>query len=164
MNLEPIGMVSGHVRIGIEDFRLRSGPRTSFLGVAGDTDIAIKVGQRIRLRATYARDVQFSAWFGYAYFIENRIGTGASFYPFHKIRLDYDYLAGKNSYPLGSLTGEGPDTARTDNNRTHRVGIYYRIKNRIGLGLTLNWWHRDSTLAQINGKRIFIGANLIYDF
>ena len=164
MDLAPRGIISGRVRIGMEDFRLRSGPRTNLRGIAGDTDVSIKLGQRMKLRGSYARDVQFSAWFGYAYFIENRTGAGASFYLFRKIRLDYDYFTGKNFYPMGSLTGEGPDTERTDDSRTHRLGIYYRIKDRIGFGLTMNWWQRDSTQAWISGKRTFVGANLIYDF
>jgi hypothetical protein len=164
MDLEPIGRINGRVRIGMKDFRLRSGSGLNIQGVAGDTDIAIKLGQKLKLRGSYARDVQFSAWFGYAYFIENRMGAGVSIYPFNKIRLDYDYLAGKNFYPLGSLTGEGTDIERTDDSRAHRVGAYFRIKDRIGLGLTLNWWQRDSTLAWISGKRAFVGANLIYDF
>ena len=164
IDFAPSGRISGRVRIGMEDFRLRSGPGTRFRDLAGDTDVSIKLGQSMKLRGSYARDVQFSAWFGYAYFIENRMGTGVSIYPFKKIRLDYDYLEGKNLYPLGSLTGEGPNTERKDNNRIHRVGIYYRIKDRIGFGLTMNWWQRDSTLAGISGKRTFVGANLIYDF
>ncbi len=164
LDLEPSGRISGHVRIGMEDFRLRSGPGTDYRGVAGDTDVSIKLGQQVKLRGSYVRDVQFSAWFGYAYFIENRAGAGASFYPFQKIRLDYDYIVGKNFYPLGSLTGEGVSTERTDDNKTHRVGIYFRIKDRIGFGLTMNWWQRVSTLVGISSKRTFIGANLIYDF
>jgi hypothetical protein len=164
IDFAPIGRISGRVRIGMKEFRLRSGSGVSFRGVAGDTDISIKLGQTIKLRGSYARDVQFSAWFGYAYFIENRMGMGVSIYPLNRIRLDYDYFTGKNLYLLGSLTGEGPDSERTDNNMTHRLGIYLRIQDRIAIGLTMNWWQRDSTLAWINGKQTFVGANLIYDF
>jgi hypothetical protein len=164
MDLAPIGIISGRVRIGYKDFRLRNGFSARFRDLAGNTDVSIKFGQRMKLRATYTRDVQFSAWFGYAYFIDNRAGAGASFYPFNKIRIDYDYFAGKNFYPAGSLTGEGTDTERTDDNKIHRVGIYLRIKGRTAFGITMNWWRRDSTLAGFSGERTFVGANLIYDF
>jgi hypothetical protein len=164
INLAPVGRISGSVRIGVKDFRLRSGPGGNFRGVAGDSDISIKLGQSMKLRGTYGRDVQFSTWFGYAYFIENRAGAGISVYPFRKIRLDYDYFTGDNYYPLASLTGEGQDAERTDRNRTHRVGIYLRLKGRMAFGLSINWWQRDSTLVWFSGKRTFFGANLIYDF
>ena len=164
IDLAPVGRISGSVRIGVKDFRLRSGPGSDFRGLAGDGDISIKLGQNVKLRGTYGRDVQFSTWFGYAYFIENRAGAGVSFYPFRKIRLDYDYISGDNYYPMASLTGEGPSAERTDRNRTHRVGLYFRLKERIAFGVSMNWWQRDSTLAELRAKRAFFGANLIYDF
>jgi hypothetical protein len=164
IDLSSISTIIGRVRIGMKEFKLRSSALASFRGIAGDADVTIRFGSGMKLRGSYARDIQFSAWIGYAYFIENRVGVGASVYPFQRIRFDYDYFTGRNLYPSRSLTGEIPIIERNDQNKIHRIGIYYRIKDKVGIGLTMNWWRRASSLTWFNGKREFVGANLIYDF
>lgn len=164
VDFDPSWTISGRIRIGVMDFRFPGDPGRNIRDIAGDSSLIVKLGRRLRIRGSFARTVQFSTWVGYAYFIESRISAGVSFYPVTKIRLDYQFYIGNNFYPISDLSGQGLLVERTDRLRSHRIGIIFRIKEGIGIGPTLNWWHRDSTLAQISGQRFSIGANLIYDF
>ncbi len=58
----------------------------------------------------------------------------------------------------------GVQVKRRDDYRIHSAGIYFQLKNNIGIGLVANRWNRDSNLAWEVDSRDFIGMNLTYDF
>ena len=160
----PGGIVEGRVRLGLKYFRASGTESGDYRGLVGDSTVGIRLGSMIRLRASYVRDVRFSMWAGYVYFIENTAGAGVSIYLSRNIRLDYDYNLGDFKYPRISGDGLGLIRSRNDQVQVHRAGIYLRIQKNIGLGIIANLWRRNSTEDWLKSERTFIGTNLTYDF
>jgi hypothetical protein len=158
------GIFEGRIRLGYKHFVASQTGSQDYRGLVGDSTIGVRLGSMIRLRASYVRDVRFSLWTGYVYFIENTEGAGVSIYLSRNIRFDYDYILGDSEYP--TIIGPGLDfiPSRDDRIQNHRAGIYLRIQKNIGLGIIASMWQRNSTLILLRGKRLFIGANLTYDF
>jgi len=158
------GIVEGRVRLGYKYFMASGRGSGEYRGLVGDSTVGVRLGSMVRLRASYARDVRFSVWPGYVYFIESIPGAGVSIYLSRNIRLDYDYNLGDSEYPR--IFGDGPDLirSRSDQIQAHRAGFYLRIQNNVGVGIMANIWRRNSTESWAQSSRTFIGMNLTYDF
>ena len=87
-----------------------------------------------------------------------------SLYLLKKIRLDYDYSMGSHSYPGGQFIADSSWIGRGYDFEAHSVGVYFRLKDNIGIGVRATRWIRDSTLDWWDTERDFIGLNLTYDF
>ena len=163
LEFSPLGRrVRGRIRVGYKRYDVRNPEGTDYQGVVGDSQLTVRLAKPILLRGSYVRDVRFSLWYGNAYYIESRPGTGVSIYPFRFLRLDYDYSMGRNRYPV--VGGGGPDVKRLDDFTIHSTAVYFRIKRNVGLGFIASWWARDSNLDAEDDKRTFFGLNLTYEF
>jgi hypothetical protein len=158
------GIFEGYVRLGYKFFSASATKSSYYRGLVGDSAFGVRLGSVFRLRVSYARDVRFSLWTGYVYFIENTEGAGVSIYLSRNIRFDYDYNLGDSEYPPIISSGLDLIPSRDDRIQNHRAGIYLRIQKNIGLGIIASMWQRNSTLSLLRSKRIFVGANLTYDF
>ena len=165
----PGGRVNGRVRLGYKTLYPLNGGEPDFQGLVGDSSVSIDIARPIRLRGSYRRDVQFSVWFNARFFIENIAGGGLSLYIFkRKVRLDYDYNLVRNAYrPTSGEAGAG-DFSMADKFTMQSVGLYFRLKENIGLGVTAGRWDRKMDLIGWNygwrSKRNFVGLNLTYNF
>jgi hypothetical protein len=159
----PLGVFRGRINLGYKYFDVLKAGIKDYGGIVGDTGIWIPVFKSLRIRADYRRDVQFSAWYSNAYYLENIIGGGALLYLSKNIRLDYNVYFGRNTYPA-TILGQSASQKRQDNYTSQSAGPYFRIKNNIALGVIATYWQRDSNVYWANGKQTLIGINLIYDF
>jgi len=157
-----LGVFGGRINLGYKYYNVLRAGIDDYRGFFGDTSISIQVLNPLKIRANYRRDVQFSAFFSSAYYLESSIGGGASLYLSRNIRLDYDYDRGSNNYP-GSVV-QPSSLEREDNYTAQSGGIYFRVKGNLGLGVLATWWERDSSVSWANAKQITIEANLIYNF
>lgn len=159
----PAGVIRGRLSIGFKSFDILKPGNRDYRGIVGDASISVRVTKPLTLRTNYGRNVQFSSWYDHAYYLENIIGGGASLYVSARVRLDYNYAGGRNTYPAAA--GDRPSSPeRTDDYDSHQFGIYYRLKKNIGLGFIATRWKRDSTISWANGKQGVFGMNLTYDF
>jgi hypothetical protein len=83
--------------------------------------------------------------------------------------LDYDYTSGDNRYPeeiLVRLPDESYEMIdRLDKFRSHRVGAVIRILGNTGLGISLDFWERNSNDPSWGTRSsLFFGGYLTYDF
>jgi hypothetical protein len=159
----PFGVVRGRVSLGFKTFDSLTAGKRLFSGLVGDTAVSIRLLRFLNVRGSYKRDVEFSVFYNNAFFTENIYGGGLSLYVNRNMRLDYDYRLGRNRYPEPAAGVPG-DIKRNDEYRTHLVGLYFRVKKNIGLGIVASLWNRDSNLAYEADKRKFVGLNLTYDF
>jgi len=159
----PLGVFRGRISLGYKYFDVLLEGIRGYQGMVGDTGLSIRVVRPLTIRANYRRDVQFSAWYDNAYYLENIIGSGASLYLSRNIRLDYSYYSGRNTYPA-TISGQSSLQKREDNYRSQSVGLYFRIKKKIGLGVIATYWERDSSVYWMNGKQTLVGMNLTHDF
>jgi hypothetical protein len=154
--------VRGRLRLGYKKFDpLRAGT-PEYAGLVGDTQLSFRLAKILSLRGSYLRDVQFSVWYGDAYYIETRPGVGASLYPLPFLRLDYDYSRGQNRYPVAG--GGGAGVTRLDRYNMQSGALYYRIMKNTALGFVVSWWARVSNIPGEDDQRTFYGLNLTYDF
>jgi hypothetical protein len=164
LEFSPTGRIRGRVRLGYEKFDIKNPEGLDYQGLVGDSQISIRLARPFVVRASYTRDVNFSLWYGNAYFIRTLPGVGASVYVLKFLRLDYDYSFGRNRYPVAQDVGEGGDVKRLDDYRIHSAGLYFRIWKKTALGVIGSYWKRTSNLAYKNDTRYFLGLNLTYDF
>ncbi len=177
------GRFRGRVRLGFKRFDLLSAAGADFAGVVGDTQVSFRVAQPFVLRGSYRRDVNFSLWFENPYFIDSRPGVGASIYLGRKVRLDYDYSAGWNRYPVAQAVGASGGGAaggsggqgqgeggvvvaakRNDYIRIQSAGIYFRVVKDTAIGFVASRWFRRSDWYGRDDRRMFYGLNLTYEF
>jgi hypothetical protein len=158
----PLGKIRGRIHLGYKFFDSLAPESQDYKGIVGDTNVQVRLLWPLSIRAMYRRDIQFSLWYNNTYFLENKAGGGASFYVFkRKVRLDYDYSLGINSYPESS---KQVTVRREDNYEEHSVGIYFRLKENIGIGMTAGRWKREINISKEKSERGFVGLNLTYDF
>ncbi|MEW6456127.1 MAG: outer membrane beta-barrel protein [Acidobacteriota bacterium] len=162
----PFGAIRGRINLGYKFFDSLIPERKDYRGIVGNTSMDLRLLRFFALRALYRRDIQFSLWYDNIYFLENRYGSGASVYLFRNIRIDYDYSLGRNTYPQieRELIAHSLWQKREDDYKIHSVGIYFRIKRELGIGVTLSKWIRDSNLDWEDDEKLFVGANLTYNF
>ncbi len=178
----PFGRIRGKIHLGYKFFDSKDPERQDFRGIVGDTNVSIRVAKPLTIRALYERDVRFSLYQDSTYFLENRYGGGVSVYFLKRVRVDYDYSRGRNTYPRKELIGknsqliagssqesaelEGDSSweERKDGYVIHSVGLYFRIKGNIGIGLIYSHWVRESNVWFGEIGQDFVGLNLTYDF
>jgi hypothetical protein len=152
--------VRGRLRLGYKKFDVWNADLPDYQGLVGDTQLSVRLARMFTIRGSYVRDVRFSLYYDYPYFIETMPGVGASVYFLSFIRLDYDFMHGQNSYP--ELPGE--DITRYDEFDVHSGGVYFRVIRNTAIGFIVSWWARDSNMPGEDDERTFLGFNLTYDF
>lgn len=165
----PGGRVNGRIRLGYKTLYPLHGGEPDFQGFVGDSSVSIDIARPIRLRGSYRRDVQFSLWLNARFFIENMAGGGLSLYIFkRKVRLDCDYNLVRNAYRQPSGEAVTGDFNMADKYSMQSAGLYFRLKENIGLGVTAGRWNRKTDLIGWNygwrSKRNFAALNLTYNF
>ncbi len=163
-DFSPFGVVRGRVNLGYKIFESLTAGKRLFSGLVGDTAISVRLLRFLNVRGSYKRDVEFSVWYNNTFFTESIYGGGLSLYLHRKIRLDYDYRLGLNRYPEAVAVGGEAGVKRNDDYRIHSLGLIFRLKENIGLGIVASLWNRDSNLAWEIDERTFVGLNLTYDF
>lgn len=162
-----LGRRRGTLSIGYKKLMPREQGKKGFSGLAGNTNLNFRTG-RFGFRAQFIRDCFFSYWTNNIYFLENRYGAGISFYLTQYLRLDYDLVFGRSHYPELMLNrmpdGSYQEIFREDKNYIHTAGIVFRILRNIGLGLTVNYWERQSNYYLENRHRWFAGGYVTYEF
>ena len=171
----PFGRIRGKLQLGYKSFDSINSEKQDYRGIVGDMNVSVRLAKPLAVRAVYKRDTSFSLYHDSTYFLENRYGGGVSVYLLKKFRVDYDYGLGKNSYPQNQIM---PDSSqerswqetditmegRRDDYVIHSVGMYFKIKDTIGIGVIASRWVRESNVWFGERARDFLGFNLTYDF
>lgn len=163
----PRGILQGRIVLGYRFMDFLSRDNREYHGIVGNAQVSLRLLKRFSVRASYIRDINFSIWYENSFFQENRYSIGASLYLFLNIRLDYDHGQGRNIYSLvrsKATDSENTEDFRKDDYNYHMVGIYFKLKENIGLGVIVNHWDRDSNLSWETDKRTFVGLNLTFNF
>lgn len=161
------GNIRGTLSLGYKELAPRSEGKRGFSGLVGNTTLDIRL-RRVGFRLSYIRDVYFSYWTNSIFFNEDRYGAGASFYLTESLRIDYNFSYADARYPEPVLV-QMPDGAtgekfRNDNYLTHSAGIVFRVVKNTGIGLTVNYWERQSNFMNENRNWGFAGVYVTYEF
>lgn len=162
-----LGLIRGTLSAGYKKLIPRSIEERGFDGLVVNTDLRMKLSD-LMFQINFRRDFQFSYWTNNIYYHEDIYGGGVRYYLKKFFRLDYSLNYGQSHYPkpikfLGP-GGEMEEIFRTDEYRIHTVGIVFKIKKEFGLGISLNFWKRDSNYNLADRERMFIGIFLTNDF
>jgi len=161
-----IGDLTGRFSLGYKYlYPKRFGPK-GFSGLIGDTALEYRY-RRFNFRFIYRRDTPFSVYTDNIFYIQDWIGPGVSFYPTRITRLDYNFSYGEGRYPEPTTIrlpdGSYSDVLRKDRYWQHSVGLVFRIWANTGVGLTYNYWERESNVDR-RRRNYFVGGYLTYDF
>jgi hypothetical protein len=155
IDFSPTGRVRGSVKIGYRRLSPRVAGRAGFEGFVGNSSVSLRVSRALTVRGQYGRDVFFSVWYDNAFFVNNRYSAGVSLYVIRrKVRLDYDFGIQRDSY------GSGRRMDRT----TETVGVFFRVGEKIGLGLRGGTYDWGYNYYPKDGRRTFVGLNLTFDY
>jgi len=168
LEFSALGRIRGRLRLGFKIFHPLTAGLPDYKGLVGDTNLSITIARPLVLRASYRRDVQFSVWYSFPYFIEDSSGAGLSLYVLRRrFRLDYNYSQLKYDYPELPSSISGIDAAtpsRQDRLYMNTVGLFFRISGDIGVGITAGRYSRRVNVYSWKINRDFWGVNLTYEF
>ncbi|MHA2052191.1 MAG: outer membrane beta-barrel protein [Candidatus Hodarchaeales archaeon] len=161
------GGVRGAISLGYRKLLPKLKEKKGFSGFVGNTSITLRI-MRFSLRFQYIRDFRFSYWTDSIYYIEDRYGSGISFYLTRFLRLDYNFLYGEAKYPEVVLL-QFPDNRieeikRKDIYLIHSAGVVFRIFKNTGIGVMVNFWERESNYYWVNRNKMFLGGYITYEF
>jgi hypothetical protein len=162
-----LGRIRGLLSLGYKELIPEAEDKSGFSGLYGNTSLEYRAG-RFNYRLSYSRDNRFSFWTNNIYFVEQRYGAGISFYLTRFLRLDYNFIYGRSSYPEPELLLQ-PDGSFAEENRRdlyliHTIGFVVRLVGNTGVGLNYNIWERDSNYYRARRSRTFIGGYVTYSF
>jgi len=162
-----LGKIRGTLSLGYKKLVPKEADRTGFSGVVGNTGLNFRLW-RFGFSLSYQRDCHFSYWTNNIFFNEDRYGLGVSYYLTRFLRVDYGLSHARANYPesesLRMPDGSYEEILRKDIYRNHSIGLAFRIIENTGLGITVNFWERESNYYWGNRKRIFIGGYITYEF
>ena len=151
--------VYGRINLGYRKFDMNESWRGNFEGLVGNSGISITVWRRTALRAYAGRDLQFSAFSDYTYYLQSFYGAGLSRYFSRRTLFTYDYFYSVIKYPW--FTGGGTSSDRA-NFRAHSLRLLFRPLRNLELGLTALLANRGEGMYIAGGKRYYIGLTFIY--
>lgn len=162
-----LGRARGILSLGYKKFMPKGGGKKGFSGLVGNTGLDFRKG-RFGFRILYTRDCRLSYLANSVFFLEDRYGTGISFYLSRSLRLDYNFTYGKSNYPE-VITIRMPDEnhkeiKRQDTYRIHTAGFAVRIIRSTGIGGRVNLWERDSMSPEFGRNRWFVGVYVTHEF
>jgi len=162
-----LGRVRGTFSLGYKKLTPKRTYKRSFSGLVGNTSLDIRTG-RFGFRFQYNRDSYFSYYTNNVFFLEDRYGTGISFYLTRFLRLDYDLIYSEINYPEAVLIIRPDNTfgevKRHDIQHLYIGGVVIRIIRNTGLGVRINYWDRKSNIRWVERNRWYIGLYLTYAF
>lgn len=162
-----LGKIRGILSLGYKKLIPREANRTGFSGLVGNTGLSFRLW-RFGFSLSYYRDCHFSYWTNNVFFNEDRYEAGVSYYLTRFLRVDYSLSHARANYPvpesLRMPDGSYEEILRKDIYRIHSVGLVFRIIKNTGIGVTVNFWERESNYYWANRKRVFIGGYVTYEF
>jgi hypothetical protein len=167
MQFPLLGRTTGTLSLGYKKFLPQENSLREYSGLVGDTSLGYRLG-RFGFRLQYSRDVPFSYEINNIYFVDNRIGAGASYYVSQSIRWDYSFYYGQGRYPEKYLlqlpNGSSEELKRIDTYQYHSVGIVLRLIQKSGIGLRGNYVERKSNYRLFDLHDFFLEAFMTYEF
>jgi hypothetical protein len=167
INFPLLGLIRGKLSAGYKKLVPRTKEEEGFSGLVVDTNLKVN-WSKLSLQVSYRRDFQFSYWTKNIFYHEDIFGGGIQCYPVKFFRLDYYLNFGKSRYPkpvqLITPDGDVTELLRMDQYRIHTAGIVFKLKKKLGLGVSFNFWKRTSNQYWANRDRTFVGMFLTNDF
>jgi hypothetical protein len=151
--------VHGRLNIGYRKFMMKESWQGNFEGLVGNTGVSIAALRRTAIRAYLGRDLQYSAFSDYTYYLQTFYGLGLSRYFSRRTEFTYDLFFSVIDYPW--YTGGEPSSDQT-NFLSHLVRLFFKPGKNFEVGLMALLANRGESMYIAGGKRYFIGLNFIY--
>jgi hypothetical protein len=151
--------VQGRLNVGYRRLDLKDSWRGDFAGLVGNTGVSITLFKRMAFRAYAGRDVQFSAFSDYAYYVQSFLGAGLSHYFTRRTLLTYDFFYNVIKYPWNTGSGTASDHADF---LAHSIRLMFRPARAVEIGIIALLADRGESMYIAGGRRSYVGLNLIY--
>jgi len=157
------GQIQGRLNIGYKKFDIVDPTKKDFAGLVGDTGVAVNVIGLTALQGVFIRDVRYSAFSDYTYYLETTYGAGLASPLTSRIVVRYDFFIGRNDYPLPPIAEGLPEVKRIDRFTRHAFRANIRLRPNLTFSLFGSIGKRKSNLG-LPSDRSFFGFNLIYGY
>jgi hypothetical protein len=151
--------VLGRLNVGYRQFDMRESWRGNFAGLVGNTGVSIAVLRRTALRAYAGRDLQFSAFSDYTYYLQTFYGAGVSRYFTRGTLFTYDFFYSVIRYPWFTGGGTSSDHAAFT---AHSLRLLFRPARILELGIVALLANRGEGMYIPGGRRYYVGLSLVY--
>jgi hypothetical protein len=145
------GFLSGDLRFGITDFKPRVATELATQTMVGAATLNWRLGGRVALATAYDRDLYFSIYGSNLYFIQSHGEVECVFYLNRVLALDAGYGRYWLNYPR-----LGTEEPRSDEIRTPKGGLRFRIANRTVARLSVANWARSSNVPNNNTHQLLV--------
>ena len=157
------GQIQGRLNIGYKKFDILDPSKKDFSGLVGDTGVAVNVIGLTALQGIFIRDVRYSAFSDYTYYLETTYGAGVSSPLTPRFIVRYDFFIGRNDYPLPPAESGAPEVKRVDHFLRHAFRVNIRLRRDLSVSLFGSIGKRKSNLG-LPSDRSFFGLNLVYGY
>ncbi len=131
-------------------------------GIIANTNVTAGVFPLTLLRGFFLRDIQFSAFSDFNYYIRSLYGVGLTYLVSKRLDAGYELSLGRDHYPLAAVTGGA--AFRNDDTRSHTFQAVYKVRQDLQIGFTASLGKRTSSLFGLSRNRNFFGLNLVYGY
>ncbi|MEE9219109.1 MAG: outer membrane beta-barrel protein [Acidobacteriota bacterium] len=163
---DPSAAIQGEFKIGVISLEAPERPQSDYHGTVGEARLSTRLGNRIRLKGTFERDLRFSTLHENLYYI--RTHWTAAYEQFFSRRLSTQLLygEGENRYPEEVTRGGGEPFSgiREDRITTYELSVRYRISDQFSLRARALRQERDSTDDFFDRDRNFYAFGSSYAF
>ncbi len=164
--LDSRAAVRGEIKIGVIDLRAPSRPESDYRGTIGNGWLAWRLASALRMRTTFARDLQFSTTDGNLYYVSTSWTLAFEQFLSRRLSTELLYGQGLNHYPV-PLTSGGSGAGgvvRDDTLLRYEVGIRYRTQGQGRLEARVGRQVRDSNLDSQDRERNVYTIGTTYEF
>jgi hypothetical protein len=155
--------VQGRINLGFKRFDILDPTLKDFSGLVGNSSVTVHAFGTSAVQGSFVRDVRFSAFAEYTYYLETTYGIGFVSAFSTAVLLTYDFFIGRNSYPLTPTGVPGEATTRIDNFNTHSIRLNLRMRKDLVVSLLANIGRRTSSIG-LPSNRSFFGLSLMYGY
>ncbi len=162
LDKEPGKGLGGTINLGYKYFDILDPNQRGYKGLVGNTGLIVNSIQFTKLRASFTRDIQFSAYASLSCYVQTTVSAGISRALNRTITLSYDIAFIRDDYGQFQIVPAG-DT-QTDDYINHVFGLGLRLGRDLQLNFLASIGQRSSsTIDQINvNHRNFFGFSLVY--
>ncbi len=166
IRLDSRAALRGELKVGIMDLKAPSRPEDDHRGTIGSGWLVWRLASALRLRTTFARDLQFSTTAENLYFVSSSWSLAFEQFLSRRVSAELLYGQGLNHYP-NPVTGAGADPGgeiRDDRMVRYEIGFRYRMHGQGRLEARVGRQVRDSTLDSLDRERNVYTVGTTYEF
>jgi hypothetical protein len=154
--------IQGRLNLGYKYFDIRDPRGQDYSGLVGNSTLALGIFKTTALQAFFDRDVQFSAYSDFNYYLQTTYGGGIVHFFSRRLLFGYELSFLRVHYPgVNEGAPTGPAVYRYI---LHSPRLLLRLRENLEISIFGNLGSRKSSLIEGAVNRTFVGLSLTYGY